>query len=75
MLARGYYIYLPCFIGDGPWPKFERLSLQLFSSTIVELSMPGFGENRPRFTIGLDYFVLAVSDWPNKLLCLLKILD
>ena len=26
-----------CFSGEGPWPMFERLSLQLFSSIIGEL--------------------------------------
>ena len=26
-----------CFKGEGPWPMFERLSLQLFSSIMGEL--------------------------------------
>ena len=29
-----------CFSGEGPWPMFERLSLQLFSSMIGELLPP-----------------------------------
>jgi len=33
------------FIGEGPWPKFDKLSLQLlFSSVMGELSLFRLGE-------------------------------